>query len=162
MFHHSDHYCSLVYERIQKKISRATVISAGNLFCVRARARACQKARGPEKRRKKKENIYGAFFSITKHYNLISITAPFSNLRGRKKSQQSLAAFSVRVFKPITLPFNQTARWCQIALFSPCISLPGSSSLGDLENVCSPERLPLSRSLPARLPMRPLLSSIPG
>lgn len=64
MFHHSDHYCSLVYERIQKKISRATVISAGNLFCVRARARACQKARGPEKRRKKKRIYMGLSFPL--------------------------------------------------------------------------------------------------
>lgn len=91
-----------------------------------------------ENKRSRKNNA-SAFFSIPKHYKPISIAAPLSNLQG------GTPTVVLRAFKPITLLFNHTARSCQNALFSSCISpLLGSSSPGDLENVCSPKRLPPS------------------
>lgn len=111
----------------EKKNPRATVVSSANLFCV------CLKTRGAKKRRKKG----GGFFSITKHYSLISITAPLSNLLKGEGGKSLAEPRRVRL-KPLLWLLINRRTGVKTHYFLHASLLPGSTSPGDLENVCSP------------------------
>lgn len=92
-----------------------------------------------ENKRSRKNRMYRPSFPFPKHYKPISIAAPLSNLPG--ESQQSCC---VRL-NPL-LCFLITRHACVRTRYFPHASPPflGSSSPSDLENVCSPKRLPPS------------------
>lgn len=94
MSHHFDHYCSLVTnvgketlytiptlkeeEEQEKRKSHAPWLLVLAIYFVYVRKQEDQK---------KKNKLIWAFFSIRKHYNLISITAPLICGRGKKPTE---------------------------------------------------------------------------
>lgn len=106
-----------------KRTPAKKAISSGNLL-VRVRKHNGQKG-------------IKVLFSITKYYNLISITVLLTNLQEADRGW--LHPHTVCLNPLLCLLIKP--RSCQNAQFSPWISLACYSSSVDLENVCSPKRL---------------------
>lgn len=91
--------------------------------------------------KKTRRKEYIGFLFHYQHYNLISITAPLSHLRG--KANRVWRHSRCVCLNPLLCLLIKRRAGVKTHYFLHASPLPGSSSPGDLENVCSPKRLPL-------------------